>query len=146
MFKDIRVQEWMTQPVVSVSSDTSVNSAQHMMREKHIRHLPVVDGGKLVGIISLGDLREASPSDATALSIWELNYLWEKLTVDKIMTRKVLTVRTNDLIVDTLRLMLEHKFSALPVLDEHQRVAGIITESDIFRMVIGLSENLGQLA
>lgn len=146
MFRDIRVKSWMTQPVVSVASDTSVSTAQNLMREKHIRHLPIVDDDRLVGIISLGDLREASPSDATALSIWELNYLWDKLTVDKVMTRSVVTARENDLIVNTLRVMLEHKFGALPVLNEAGRLVGIITETDIFRMVIGVSEGITETA
>jgi len=142
MFKDIKVKDWMTHPVISIPLDTSVSTAQHQMREMHIRHLPIVDHHRLVGILSLGDLREASPSDATALSIWELNYLWEQLTVEKIMTRKVITVRPNDLITDVLRMMIDHKFSALPVVDEDRILVGILTETDIFRMVIGLSEHV----
>ncbi|MDX1991965.1 MAG: CBS domain-containing protein [bacterium] len=142
MFNDLKVQDWMTPSVVSVSSDTSVAVAQQKMHDLNIRHLPVVDGRKLVGIISLGDLREASPSDATALSIWELNYLWEQLTVEKIMTRSVVVARPDDSIVETLRVMLEHRFGALPVVDVHDQLVGIITEVDIFRMVIGLSERV----
>jgi acetoin utilization protein AcuB len=146
MFNDLKVRDWMTTSVISVSSDTSVAVAQQKMRDLHIRHLPVVDGHsgskKLVGIISLGDLREASPSDATALSIWELNYLWDQLKVEKIMTRSVVIARPDDAIVETLRVMLEHRFGALPVVDVHDQLVGIITEVDIFRMVIGLSERV----
>jgi acetoin utilization protein AcuB len=142
MFKDIKVKDWMTHPVISVPPDTSVSTAQYQMREMHIRHLPVVDHHRLVGILSLGDLREASPSDATALSIWELNYLWDQLTVEKIMTRKVISVHSDDLVTDVLQMMIDHKFSALPVVDEDRALVGILTETDIFRMVIGLSEQV----
>ncbi|MBC7869612.1 MAG: CBS domain-containing protein [Chitinophagaceae bacterium] len=142
MFKEIKVKEWMTHPVISVPTDTSVSAAQNLMREMAIRHLPIIDHHRLIGILSLGDLREASPSDATALSIWELNYLWDQLTVEKIMTRKVITVQPDDLVTDVLQMMIEHKFGALPVVNKDKILVGILTETDIFRMVIGLSERV----
>jgi CBS domain-containing protein len=96
----------------------------------------VVEGGKLLGIVTIGDVREASPSDATTLSIWELNYLWAQLTIEKIMTRNVLTVMADTPILDAAEMMLEHKVSGLPVVDEKKNLVGIITESDIFRMLV----------
>ncbi|MGV2433997.1 MAG UNVERIFIED_CONTAM: CBS domain-containing protein [Anaerolineae bacterium] len=87
-----KVQNWMSQEVVSVTPKTSIARATITMNEHFIRRLPVVNDGKLVGIVTKGDLREAQPSDATSLSIWELNYLLADLTVDKIMTRNVLTI------------------------------------------------------
>jgi len=98
----------------------------------------VDENGHLVGIVTLGDVREASPSDATSLSIFELNYLLARLTVDKIMTRKVITVTPDTPIYEAARLMLEHKIGGLPVV-ENGRVVGIITESDIFKMVVRLA-------
>ena len=108
-----------------------------MLREYNIRRLPVVDEDKnLIGIVTLGDIREASPSDATSLSIWELNYLLEKLQVRRIMTPNPVTVYTNDTIATAARLMLENKISGLPVLDPtDDSLVGIITESDIFSLV-----------
>lgn len=136
MFEDVKVKDWMTSSVISTRRNTSISSAHQIMRENNIRRLPVVEDNKLVGIITIGDVREASPSDATTLSIWELNYLWAQLTVEKIMTRNVLTVKVDTPIVDAAELMLEHKVSGLPVLDDSGALVGVITESDIFRMLV----------
>lgn len=130
------VKEWMTKNVVTVTTHATLPDAHKIMKERKIRRLPVVDdNGHLVGIITRGDVREASPSDATTLSIYELNYLLAKLTVDKIMTRNPLTVTPDTLVKDAARLMLEHKIGGLPVIENNQ-VVGIITESDIFRVMV----------
>jgi CBS domain-containing protein len=136
MLENVTVREWMSSPVVSVSPITSISSAHQIMKENGIRRLPVVENDLLVGIITIGDVREASPSDATTLSIWELNYLWAQLTVEKIMTRNVITVKADDLILDAAQVMLERKVSGLPVVDGNNKLVGILTESDIFRMLV----------
>jgi acetoin utilization protein AcuB len=133
---EITVKEWMAQPVVSVTPDTPVADAYNMMMQKSIRRLPVVEHERLVGIVTLGDLREARPSPATSLSIYELNYLLAKLTVGQVMTHNPLTVSPHTPIPTAARIMMEHKVSGLPVVDEEKRPVGIITESDIFRMLI----------
>ena len=136
MLENVMVREWMTTPVFTVSPMTSLSAAHQTMKEHGIRRLPVVDHDRLVGIITIGDVREASPSDATTLSIWELNYLWAQLTVEKIMTRAVITLKADDSILDAAQIMLEHKVSGLPVLDAEDKIIGILTESDIFRMLV----------
>lgn len=136
MFNSVKVSDWMTKNVVTTSRQTPISAAHQLMSEKNIRRLPVVEDGKLLGIVTIGDVREASPSDATTLSIWELNYLWAQLTVEKIMTRNVLTVTPDTPILDAAEIMLEHKVSGLPVIDDNRKVVGIITESDIFRMLV----------
>jgi acetoin utilization protein AcuB len=136
MFEKTKVSEWMTSTVISTRRDTSISSAHKIMRENNIRRLPVLEHGKLLGILTIGDVREASPSDATTLSIWELNYLWAQLTVEKVMSQKVYTVSPDSLMLDAAELMLEHKISGLPVVNEQQEVIGMITESDIFRMLV----------
>jgi CBS domain-containing protein len=98
--------------------------------------LPVIENGRLVGIVTLGDVREAEPSSATSLSIWEVNYLLAKLKIGEIMTSKPITIAAEETIGEAARLMLEKKVSGLPVIDEKQHVIGIITESDIFRLVV----------
>jgi CBS domain-containing protein len=136
MLDNIMVREWMTSPVLSVSLYTSISSAHQIMKENNIRRLPVVEDDRLVGIITLGDVREASPSQATALSIWELNYLWAQLTVEKVMSQPVLTVKPDDLMIDAASLMLDNKIGGLPVVSGQGRLLGILTESDIFRMLV----------
>jgi CBS domain-containing protein len=136
MLDNIMVSEWMTTSVKTVTPDTPISAAHKLMKDAKIRRLPVLKDGVLVGIITLGDVREASPSDATSLSIWELNYLWGQLTVGRVMTEKVTTVKPTDLVIDAAQLMLDHKISGLPVVDENGRLVGILTESDIFKMLL----------
>lgn len=136
MLDEIKVREWMTDAVISVTPDTPISQAHQIMKKNGIRRLPVVQDNKLVGIITIGDVREASPSDATTLSIWELNYLWAQLTVEKIMTRRVFTVSPRDPMVEAARQMLENKISGLVVVDEAGNVVGVVTESDIFKMLV----------
>ena len=127
-------------PIV-VTEDTTLPEAQRLMKDNAIRRLPVVDyHGRLVGIVTLGDLLKASASDATLLSIHELNYLLSKLSVGEIMTRKPITVTPLTTIARAAQLMLENKIGGLPVV-ERGELLGIITESDIFRMLV-----LGQAA
>jgi CBS domain-containing protein len=136
MLENVKVREWMTSPVVSCMPATPISKAHQVMKENGIRRLPIVDDGRVVGIITIGDVREASPSDATTLSIWELNYLWAQLTVEKVMTHKVITIEDYRPILDAAELMLNSKVSGLPVVDDQGKLVGMITESDIFRMLI----------
>ena len=130
------VKGWMTEPVISISPDATVIEADRMMREYGIRRLPVIKKDKLVGIVTRGDVREARASAATSLSIWELNYLIARLTVAKVMSSDVITIGPDANVADAADLMLNKKVSGVPVLDDKKKVVGIITESDIFRMVV----------
>ncbi len=136
MLENVLVRDWMTAPVITVTPTTSISSAHQIMKENGIRRLPVVENDHLIGIVTIGDVREASPSDATTLSIWELNYLWAQLTVERVMTRKLYTIRADQSILDAAQIMLEHKVSGLPVVDDQGKLLGILTESDIFRLLV----------
>jgi CBS domain-containing protein len=129
------VRDWMSHNPVTISKDASLPEAHKLMDAKRIRRLPVMDGDKLVGIITRGDVRGAEASEATSLSVWELNYLLSKLTVEHIMTRKVITVSGDTTIAEAAKLMLTRRIAGLPVM-EGEKLVGIITESDIFRMVV----------
>ncbi len=135
MFENVNVSEWMTENVITAERTMPISEAHKVMQDNDIRRLPVADGDRLVGIITIGDVREASPSDATTLSIWELNYLWAQLTVEKIMTRNVMTVKPDTPILTAAEMMLENKVSGLPVVNG-ENLVGVITESDIFRMLV----------
>ena len=107
------------------------------MREKTIRRLPVVnEDNKLVGILSQTDVMAAQPSDATTLDIWEINYLLSRLKVEKVMTAQPYTVNPDSSLKDAAQLMVTHKIGGIPVVDDKNAVVGIITESDIFRVLI----------
>jgi len=126
------VEKRMKRDPVTVAPDDSFRHAMILIRQKGIRHLPVVEEGQLVGIVTDRDIRQASPSPATSLEIHELHYLLEKVRIHEIMTRKVYTVTPDTPIEEAARLMLTHKIGGLPVLKERTLV-GIITETDILR-------------
>ncbi len=134
------VRMWMTTDVVTVPPETPILEAQEIMRKHGVRRLPVVNKrGKLLGIITKSDILEASPSDATTLSIWELNYLLARTTVEQIMVKAedLIIVSPNDPIERAALLMRKHKVGGLPVVEGTQLV-GIITESDIFEVLLKL--------
>ena len=130
------VREWMTPHVVVITPETTLPDAHKLMQEHGIRRLPVVKDGRLVGIVTLSDVREAKPSDATSLSIWEMNYLLAKLTVKQIMSSPVITTAPETGVGEAAKTMLDSKISALPVVDRAGKLVGIITESDVFRMLV----------
>ena len=125
------VKQFMTSQVFTVSPEDNIADTMALMREKKINRLPVVEKGKLVGIVTDGDLREVSPSPATTLSIFELNYLVAKTPIRDIAVKKVISCTPETKIEDAALLMREHEIGALPVL-EQGKLVGIITENDIF--------------
>lgn len=131
------VREMMSSPVISVPPTIRLPAIKHLMRAHKIRHLPVVVGGKLVGIISLGDVRNAFPSDAGILSIYEVSHLLDNIIAADIMRTGVVTIEAEAPLVEAAWRMLDHKIGGLPVL-EGNRLVGMITESDLFRaMIVG---------
>ena len=131
------VRERMTSPAVTITPETPFQEALKLMRDKKFRRLPVVDSaGKIVGIVSERDMLHASPSPATSLSVWEVNYLLWKLKISDIMTHNVLTINQDTPIEDAANLMVTHKIGGVPVVDDNSRVVGVITETDIFRAFV----------
>ena len=131
------VRERMTSPAVSVTPETPFQDALKLMRDKKFRRLPVVDAtGKVVGIVSERDMLHASPSPATSLSVWEVNYLLWKLKVSDIMTHNVVTINQNVPVEDAANIMVSRKIGGLPVVDDKGVVVGVITETDIFKAFV----------
>jgi acetoin utilization protein AcuB len=139
----MRIRDVMTKNPLTVEPETLVLEAQKIMKENHVRRLPVVEKGKVVGIVTKHDLLEASPSPATSLSVYELNYLLARMRVKDIMKKNPVTVSPDTPFEEALRIGQEKKVGSFPVVDEKGRLVGITTESDIVRVmtrVLGLRE------
>lgn len=132
------VRDWMTADPVSVTPDTPVMDALKILKEGNFRRLPVVEGSQLVGITTRKDLKDAMPSKATTLSVWELNYLLSKLTVSEMMARPVITAAEGEYMEDAALRMQEHHVGGLPVLSDSGRLSGIITTMDVLRAFTGI--------
>jgi acetoin utilization protein AcuB len=132
------VRDRMSRMPITTNPSATVPDALQVMRGSKVRQLPVVDEkGNLVGIVALDDLLRVSPSPATSLSVWELDYLLEKITVDKVMSRDVITVTENTAIEEAGRIMADNKVSGLPVM-RGEDLVGIITESHLFHVLLEL--------
>jgi acetoin utilization protein AcuB len=131
------VGERMSHPIISMAPDMPVHDALNMFKRERIRRAPVVKEGKLVGIVSDKDLLNASPSPASSLSVWEMNYLLSKITVSEVMTKKVITVAEDTPIEEAARIMADNKIGGLPVMRDNH-VVGIITETDLFKIFLEL--------
>jgi acetoin utilization protein AcuB len=132
----MQVRELMTGALITARPDMPVLDARHLMVEKRIRHLVVTnERGELAGIVTDRDIRLNLPSQATSLSVWEMNYLLTRLTVDKVMTVSVITVGPDRDARDAAQLMLDHRIGALPVVDGGRPI-GIVTETDLLRAFV----------
>lgn len=129
------VRDYMTKRVITSPPDMLIHDAQQLMKQHNIRRLPVVDNGKLIGIVTQSRLREVSPSPATSLSVWELNYILAKMKVAEAMTRNVITTTPDTTLEDAALLGNRHGVGALPVVEEG-RLVGIITATDIHNIFI----------
>ena len=131
----MKIRDLMTEKPITVDLNTPVLEARQIMLGKRIRHLLVTDGPKLAGMVTDRDIRLNLPSPATSLSVWEINYLLARLTVESVMTKALVTVSPGWDPRDAAVLMLDHRIGALPVVDNGQLV-GIITETDLLRAFV----------
>ena len=133
------VAEVMTRNPVTIRDDDGIDEGLHLMRERKVRRLPVLDAsGKMVGIVSDKDLLHAAPSPATSLSVHELHYLLAKLKIKQVMSGPVITVTPDTPVEEAARIMADNKIGGLPVMGEKGDLAGIITETDIFKALLVL--------
>jgi acetoin utilization protein AcuB len=133
------VENWMNPKVITVDADDSMLDATKILKEHNIRHLPVLEKGKLVGIITDRDLKRASPSDATSLEAHELLYLIANIKVREIMTKNPITVPYNFTIEEAAQILLQARISGMPVVDKQGDVIGTITQTDLFKVLISLT-------
>ena len=134
------IRNWMTTDVVSVTPDTSLLKLSKLMRDKGVRRLPVLDaGGRVVGIISDRDVRDASPSKATTLDMYEMHYLLAEIRAKDIMTRHPVTIKPTDTVEKAAMIMLDKKIGGLPVVDESGAMVGIVSEQDVFKALVNIT-------
>jgi len=129
------VRDIMQSRLVTISPKTTLPQATRLAAERRIRHLPVVENGDLIGIVSDRDLKQAMASPATSLEAHELNYLLNRLSVAEIMTQAVITIGPMFPVEEAARLMVQEKISALPVIEDG-RLIGIVTETDVLELFV----------
>ncbi|HEO6331390.1 TPA: CBS domain-containing protein [Streptococcus agalactiae] len=132
------VKDFMTKKLVYVSPDTTVAEAADLLREHHLRRLPVVENDQLVGLVTEGTMAEAQLSKATSLSIYEMNYLLNKTKIRDIMIKDIVTVSQYASLEDAIYLMMSRKIGVLPVVDNGQ-LYGIVTDRDVFKAFLEIA-------
>ncbi len=133
------VKNWMSKKVITVDVNDSMEEAMRSMKEKGVQMLPVMKGGKLVGIVTDRDLKKASASDATTLEVHELVYLISKIKVKNIMSRDPITIPFNYTVEEAAEILLHNKISGAPVVDDEGKIIGTISKEEIFRVLISLT-------
>ena len=135
----MNVKHFMTKEVITVSKDTRVTDAVDIMERNNFHRLPVVENEKYIGLVTDEEIAENSPSSVTSLSIYEMNYLFDKVSVGEIMIKQTITISPDTLVEEAATLMNDNNVTVLPVLDEENQVVGILTYKDIFKALIDLS-------
>jgi len=138
------IKDWMAKDVMTVDENTSLMRATRIMKENSIRRLPVVSHGKLIGIITDRDVKDASPSKTTTLDIHELYYLLSEMKVKDVMTDNPLTLSGKETLEKAALIMLNSRISGLPVVDESGLLIGLLSETDVLRGFIhmtGIKDN-----
>jgi acetoin utilization protein AcuB len=133
------VENWMNRNVITIDINDSMLDASKVIKEHNIRMLPVLEKGKLVGVVTDRDLKRASPSDATALAVHELLYLTANIKMEEIMTKNPITVPFDYTVEEAAEVLLRNKISGVPVVGRDGSVVGTITQTDIFRVLISLT-------
>ncbi len=138
------IQDWMAKDVMTVDENTSLMRATRIMKENRIRRLPVVSHGKLIGIITDRDVKDASPSKTTSLDIHELYYLLSEMKVKDVMTNTPFTLSGKETLEKAALIMLNSRISGLPVIDDGGHLIGLLSETDVLRGFIhmtGIKDN-----
>ncbi|MDP2847124.1 MAG: CBS and ACT domain-containing protein [Humidesulfovibrio sp.] len=134
------IENWMTKEVITGTPEMSMMKASKIMKEKGVGRLPIVDeAGVLMGLVSDRDIKEASPSKATTLDMHELYYLLSEVKLKDIMTKKVVTIKKGETVERAAQLMLESNIGGMPVVDDQNKVVGMVTDSDIFKVLVRIT-------
>jgi len=127
------IKDWMATAVLTVDANTSVMRATRIMKENNIRRLPVLSQGKLIGIVTDRDLKEASPSSTSDMDIHEMYYLLSEMKIKDVMTDKCISLHQDDTLEKAALVMLKEKISGVMILDDENNLVGLLSETDILR-------------
>ena len=133
------IKKWMSSPVTTIEADASVMDAAELFEKKVISMLPVLENGRVVGIVTDGDIKKATPSQATSLAVYELTSLLGKLKVSEVMSQPVFCTTEDRTVEEAASTMLMENISGMPVKDNRGHLTGIITKSDIFRCLVSFT-------
>ncbi len=133
------IKRWMSKPVVTVEKDASLVDVSNLFKTKIISMVPVMDDGAIIGIVTDGDIKKASPSEATSLDIYELMTLVRKIKITSVMSSPVVKIPGNFTVDEAAAKMLENNISGMPVMGDDGKMEGIITKSDIFRCLVSFT-------
>lgn len=133
------VKGWMALEVVAIDENTSMMKATQIMKEHNVRRLPVLRKGKLVGIITDRDLKDAAPSKATSLDVHELYYLLSEIKVKDLMTKDPIAINGDDTVEKAAVIMLENRISGLPVVNNKGDLIGVITLTDVLKVLVNIT-------
>jgi acetoin utilization protein AcuB len=134
----MNVRDCMKSPVFTVTPDTLIDNAIETMREKHVRRLPVVENGKLVGLVTRNLIIEATPSPSTALTLWGFHYQLSCMKVRDVMTTNVIAVHPDDTIKEVVAISEKHRIGTFPVVDANGNLVGILTNTDLLHILAKL--------
>lgn len=127
------IKDWMATTILTVDANTSVMRAGRTMKDNNIRRLPVVSQGKLAGIITDRDLKEASPSSKTDMDMHEMYYLLSEMKVKDVMTTNPVRLNHEDTLEKAALIMLNETISGLVIVDKEDNLVGLLSESDVLR-------------
>lgn len=127
------IKDWMATAMLTVDANTSVMRATRTMKENNIRRLPVLSHGKLIGVITDRDLKEASPSSTSDIDIHEMYYLLSEMKVKDVMTDKCISLKQDDTLEKAALVMLKERISGIMVQDDDENLVGLLSETDILR-------------
>jgi acetoin utilization protein AcuB len=134
----MNVREYMKSPVFTVTPDTLIGNALETMREKHVRRLPVVANGKLVGLVTRDLIREAVPAAPEPLTLWGLHYELSRMKARDVMITDVIAIHPDQTIKEVVALSEKHRIGTFPVVDDNGNLVGMLTNTDLLHIIAKL--------
>ena len=131
----MNVRDCMKSPVFTVTPDTLIDNALETMREKHVRRLPVVEDGKLVGLVTRNMIEQATPRSPAPLTLWGIHYALSCTKIRDVMISDVKVVHPDDTIKEVVALSEKHRIGTFPVVDENGSLVGILTNTDLLHIM-----------